>query len=249
MKQPDGEASPPESGDAFTAERAAMVRDQLAARGIASPAILAAFMKLPRHWFVPEQYAALAYGDRPLRIGYGQTISQPYMVALMTDELNPLPGQRVLEVGTGSGYQTALLAMMGATVFSVERVAELASSARKRFAQLGIQTQSERAQDEREQPGGSSREAAGTIDVLTGDGTLGWPEAAPFDRILVAAGAPSVPEALEHQLAMGGRLVCPVGDREKQVLVRVSRTPDGWVRDESVGCLFVPLIGEEGWKG
>ena len=207
--------------------RQRMVRDQIAGRGVVNAAVLRAMGEVPRHLFVPEALAPTAYDDRPLPIGHGQTISQPYIVALMCSMLEPRPGLSVLEVGTGSGYQAAVLHALGLTVFTVERLRPLYLEARERFGRLGLHT----------------------IRTLLSDGTLGWPDMGPFDRIIVAAGGPGIPEALTEQLADGGVLVIPVGKRRgAQRLVRVVRHGlDLAVRDcGPVGS--VELVGSCGWK-
>lgn len=207
--------------------RQRMVRDQIVARGVADPVVLRAMSMVPRHMFVPEALASTAYDDRPLPIGHGQTISQPCVVAAMCALLDARPGLSVLEVGTGSGYQAAVLHAMGLTVFSVERLRPLYLEARERFSRLGLHT----------------------IRTLLSDGTLGWPDMGPFDRVIVAAGGPGIPEALTDQLADGGVLVIPVGKRRgAQRLVRVSRRG----RDLSVSdcgpVAFVDLVGSYGWR-
>ena len=207
--------------------RQRMVRDQIAGRGVANAAVLRAMGEVPRHLFVPEALAPTAYDDRPLPIGHGQTISQPYIVALMCSMLEPRPGLSVLEVGTGSGYQAAVLHALGLTVFTVERLRPLYLEARERFGRLGLHT----------------------IRTLLSDGTLGWPDMGPFDRIIVAAGGPGIPEALTEQLADGGVLVIPVGKRRgAQRLVRVGRHGlDLAVRDCGP-VAFVDLVGSYGWN-
>ena len=204
-----------------------MVRDQIAGRGVANAAVLRAMGEVPRHLFVPEALAPTAYDDRPLPIGHGQTISQPYIAALMCSMLEPRPGLSVLEVGTGSGYQAAVLHALGLTVFTVERLRPLYLEARERFGRLGLHT----------------------IRTLLSDGTLGWPDMGPFDRIIVAAGGPGIPEALTEQLADGGVLVIPVGKRRgAQRLVRVVRHGlDLAVRDCGP-VAFVDLVGSYGWN-
>jgi protein-L-isoaspartate(D-aspartate) O-methyltransferase len=202
-----------------------MVEDQLAGKGIRDERVLAAFRKVPRHLFVPGDVRDRAYEDRPLSIGRGQTISQPYMVACMTEALGLSGGEKVLEIGTGSGYQTAILLEMGAEVFSMERIAELSESARRNLDGAGL--------------------AGGRLRV--GDGTLGWPEEAPFDRAIVTAGAPSIPAPLPDQLREGGILAIPVGGEDEQVLYRVVREGAGLRKERICSCIFVKLVGEEGW--
>ena len=204
-----------------------MVRRHLAARGIRDPAVLAAMRSVPREAFLPPELEEFAYADTPLPIERGQTISQPYIVALMTAAAELRPADRVLEVGTGSGYAAAILARIAKEVYTIERHEELARVAADRLAQLGIRN----------------------VSVRHGDGTLGWPEHAPYDAIIVAAGGPRVPAALLEQLAPGGRLVIPVGEgRSVQRLVRVTRAADGQLHEEELGDVrFVPLIGAQGW--
>lgn len=200
-----------------------MVRTQLQARGISDPKILEAMSRIPRHRFVPGSSRAEAYGDFPLPIGRGQTISQPYMVALMTEELRLRGGEKILEVGTGSGYQTALLAELAAEVYSMELLPVLQERARLLLGELGYSG----------------------IRFRAGDGWYGWPEAAPFDRILVAAAASSVPAALTGQLADNGVLVVPVGSSELyQALVTIRRVGNRLEKQEGIGCRFVPLVHE-----
>ena len=207
--------------------RQRMVRDQIAGRGVANAAVLRAMGEVPRHLFVPEALAPTAYDDRPLPIGHGQTISQPYIVALMCSMLEPRPGLSVLEVGTGSGYQAAVLHALGLTVFTVERLRPLYLEARERFGRLGLHT----------------------IRTLLSDGTLGWPDMGPFDRIIVAAGGPGIPEALTEQLADGGVLVIPVGKRRgAQRLVRVVRHGRDLAVRDCGPVAFVDLVGSYGWN-
>ncbi|HPS93702.1 MAG TPA: protein-L-isoaspartate(D-aspartate) O-methyltransferase [Deltaproteobacteria bacterium] len=207
--------------------RRTMVEEQLVSRGIKDQRVLSAFLEVPRHKFVEEYLKYKAYDDYPLSIGYGQTISQPYMVALMTEALAPSPQDKVLEIGTGSGYQAAILSRLCSTVYSIERVSTLASRARKTLDELGYFN----------------------IHTRIGDGTFGLPQDAPYDGIIVTAGAPHVPEALIGQLKEDGRLVIPVGDQSIQDLKRITRTKDG-IREESLGgCRFVRLIGKNGWQG
>ena len=209
------------------AVRARMVQAQLAARGIADPRVLEAFAAIPREAFLPAELAEFAYQDSPLPIAGGQTISQPYIVAVTLEALRLRPGERVLEVGTGSGYAAALLGRLAAEVFTVERLEELADEARERLRRLGF----------------------ANVRVLCGDGSLGWPEHAPYDAIAVAAGGPAIPRALLAQLAPGGRLVLPVGpDAESQMLVRVTRVDRDRFREEPIAPVrFVPLVGAQGW--
>lgn len=205
--------------------RQEMVSDQLVRRGVKSPRVLAAMGEVPRHRFVDADLKA-AYGDHPLSIGHGQTISQPYMVALMTELLAPEAGHRILEIGAGSGYQTAVLARLCAHVYAVERIHALARRAADTLAALEVHN----------------------VSLVTGDGTRGWTEHAPFDGILVAAGAPSVPTPYLDQLRVGGRLVIPVGKRQYQQLQCITLHSGGPVYHRDVACRFVHLIGEHGWQ-
>ncbi|MEJ5186988.1 MAG: protein-L-isoaspartate(D-aspartate) O-methyltransferase [Candidatus Geothermincolales bacterium] len=202
-----------------------MVRQQLEARGISDQRVLDAMRRVPRHLFVPESLLDRAYDDCPLPIGEGQTISQPYMVAWMTELLQVEPGQKVLEIGTGSGYQAAILCELGADVFTIEKNPLLAREAERRLAELGY-----------------------FPHIRIGDGTLGWPEEAPFQRIIVTAGAPSIPGPLLEQLDEGGRLVIPVGPSGMQMLTLVERKEGKLVTVEEGTCVFVPLVGKYGWK-
>jgi protein-L-isoaspartate(D-aspartate) O-methyltransferase len=209
----------------FAALRARMVERQLAGRGIHDLRVLAAMGRVPRELFVPPKEQAFAYEDAALPIGSGQTISQPYMVAA-TCELLALDGsERVLDVGTGSGYAAAVLAELAAEVVTVERLPELAARASAALRAAGYTT----------------------VDVRVGDGSLGVPDRAPFDAIAVAAAAPSVPSSLYEQLAAGGRIVVPVGTREGQRLVLIEHTPSGPSERRSIPCRYVPLLGEEGF--
>jgi protein-L-isoaspartate(D-aspartate) O-methyltransferase len=202
-----------------------MVEEQLRARDILDERVLQAMSVVPRHLFVPERERARAYADAALPIGYGQTISQPYMVARICEALGLRGTERVLDVGTGSGYQAAVLAELAAEVHTIERLPALAEQARAALAAAGY----------------------GHVHVHVGDGTLGLPEHAPFDAIAVAAAAPRVPPALYEQLRVGGRLVVPVGGREGQELQIVVRSPEGPAVLRSVPCRFVPLVGEQGF--
>jgi len=206
--------------DRFAAARERMVAEQIAARGVHDERTLAAMRKVPRHLFVPEAQEALAYADHPLPIGHEQTISQPYIVAFMTDALGLTGGESVLEVGTGSGYQSAVLAEIAAHVYSIEIVEPLAREAEERLRRLGY----------------------ANVTVSAGDGYLGWPEHAPFDAILVTAAAPRIPEPLKAQLKAGGRLVIPVGD-ESQELVLVKRLGERFVESRILPVRFVPMTG------
>jgi protein-L-isoaspartate(D-aspartate) O-methyltransferase len=205
--------------------RDAMITHQLIKRGIKDERVLQAMRVVPRHLFVPERYRAMAYDDMPLPIGHAQTISQPLMVALMTEALQLNGAERVLEIGTGSGYQAAILGHVAAVVFSLERLPALAAQARATLAALGLLN----------------------VHVLMGDGSMGLPEHAPYDAIIVTAGAPQVPRPLVDQLHPGGRLVIPVGNRLEQTLTRVTKTDAGWRTESLGGCRFVPLVGLHGW--
>jgi protein-L-isoaspartate(D-aspartate) O-methyltransferase len=210
----------------FEKKRLNMVDTQIQARGIRNEAVLEAMTRVPRHRFVPEKYRDRAYADTPLGIGCDQTISQPYMVALMTETLALTGSEKVLEVGTGSGYQTAILAELAEFVYSIERIGSLAEAARERLETLGY----------------------ANVDVRVADGSVGLGTNAPFDAILVTAGAPEVPASLCSQLAEGGRLEVPVGSRTLQQLHLVKKRHGQLSTTESTGCVFVPLIGDEGWE-
>lgn len=199
--------------------REAMVETQIAARGVRDPDVLRAMKKVPRHLFVPEDIRDHAYEDRALPVGYGQTISQPYVVAAMTEALQARPGMKVLEIGTGTGYQAAILAEMGLKVFTIEIIPELARSARERLEKLGYRG----------------------ITVIEGDGYKGYPQEAPFDRIIVTAAPPEVPQALKEQLAVGGRLVIPVGEYDQDLIV-LEKKPDGFVSSYLFPVRFVPMV-------
>lgn len=210
----------------FKEQRATMVDRQIAWRGVRDTDVLRAMRLVPREAFVPEEVRIFAYDDAPLPIGEGQTISQPYVVALMIEAAALRRTDRVLEIGTGSGYAAAVMAEIAGEVFTIERLAELAEAARQRLIELGY----------------------ANVDVRTGDGTLGLPEAAPFDVIVSAAAGPEVPAAWKEQLAPGGRIVMPVGSHESQKLVRLTRREDGGFDRRSLGDVrFVPLLGAQGW--
>jgi protein-L-isoaspartate(D-aspartate) O-methyltransferase len=202
-----------------------MVAEQLERRGIRDPRVLRAVAKVPRHLFVEEALVGRAYGDHPLPIGEGQTISQPYMVALMSEALELAGHERVLEIGTGSGYQTAILAELCGKVFTVERLKSLSDRAMRRLDELGYYN----------------------VLARVGDGSLGWREEAPFDAVMVTAASPDVPMALLDQLALKGRLVIPVGDAHTQVLRKCVREDNDLRWTDLGGCVFVKLIGQQGW--
>jgi len=204
-----------------------MVEEQVIARGVTDPRVIDAMLKVPRHKFVEEALAGKAYQDAPLPIGEKQTISQPYMVAVMSEALMLDGSERVLEVGTGSGYQAAVLALLADRVFSLERIPSLARRARKVLDDNGFSK----------------------VNIRLADGTVGWLGMGPFDGIIVTAGAPKVPQEYLDQLSLGGRLIIPVGDRESQVLMRITRVGEAEYEEEKMlGCRFVPLIGNKGWK-
>jgi protein-L-isoaspartate(D-aspartate) O-methyltransferase len=207
--------------DAFTAARLEMVTTQIEARGVRDPRVLDALRRVERHRFVPEWLRGHAYEDRPLAIGHDQTISQPYIVALMTEEARVKPGARVLEIGTGSGYQAAVLSLLAGQVFTIEIVEPLATEAAARLAALGYRN----------------------VSVRAGDGYRGWPERAPFDAILVTAAPPEIPQPLLDQLAVGGRLVAPVGEGDQELVV-VERSTAGLQRRRVIPVRFVPMTGE-----
>jgi protein-L-isoaspartate(D-aspartate) O-methyltransferase len=203
-----------------------MVKTQLIPRGIKDARVLNAMKKVPRHLFIDESIQYMAYDDMALLIGEGQTISQPYMVAVMTELLELKGNEKVLEIGTGSGYQAAILAELAKDVYTVERVALLANRTEERFHSLGYNN----------------------IHIKVGDGTLGWSEEAPFDRIIITAGTPRIPNPLIEQLAEGGIIIAPVGDRFSQQLLKVRKSKGKLLEDYHTPCVFVPLIGEHGWK-
>ncbi len=203
-----------------------MVEEQIVSRGIRDARLITAMKKIPRNLFVEEALQSQAYCDHPLPIGEKQTISQPYIVALMTEALQLTGREKILEIGAGSGYQTAILAELAEKVFSIERIRSLAVRARKLLYELGYFN----------------------VEIKIFDGTLGWVEERPFDAVIVTAGAPDIPQPLIDQLAMGGRLVIPVGDAFVQDLIRVVKTEDGIKKEDLGGCRFVKLIGRYGWE-
>ena len=217
--------------DQYKLERLRMVHEQLSGRDIADVRVLAAMRAVPRHHFLPGDLRHLAYHDGPLPIGRDQTISQPYIVALMTQLLELVGSETVLEVGTGSGYQTAVLAQLARRVYSLERIEQLANQAAGRLGELGVDN----------------------VEIHVGDGTQGLPDQAPFDGILVTAAAPAAPPPLTAQLAAGGRLVIPIGARDSQYLERWKRTGEAWHIERLSPVMFVPLVGrygqgDESWK-
>jgi protein-L-isoaspartate(D-aspartate) O-methyltransferase len=210
----------------YEAECRRMVDEQIVGRGVRDERVLAAMRKVPRHEFLPEAIRGVAYADNALPIGEGQTMSQPYMVALMTELLGLTGGERVLEIGTGSGYQAAVLAELCSKVYTVERIKTIAEKARSTLDRLGYRN----------------------VAIKVYDGTYGWKEMAPFDAVMVTAGAPEIPAPLVEQLKDGGRMVIPVGERYGQSLQKVIKTAEGTVIQRSIPCVFVPLIGNHGWK-
>lgn len=208
--------------------REKMVTEQLLGRDIKDKKVLSAFMKVPRHRFVDPAMYQEAYCDFPLSIGKDQTISQPYIVALMVQLLGVIKNDKVLEIGTGSGYETAMLAELAANVFSIERIGELAAKAKKILEEFSYKD----------------------IHIKIDDGTLGWEEFTPFDKIIVTASAPDVPKPLLDQLSLGGKMVIPIGPRSTQRLILLEKTEAGQILKKDIcGCIFVPLIGRYGWKG
>jgi protein-L-isoaspartate(D-aspartate) O-methyltransferase len=210
----------------FPKARLKMVEEQIISRGIKDPRLIAAMKKIPRHLFVEEALQSQAYSDHPLPIGEKQTISQPYMVALMTEVLKLTGKEKVLEIGAGSGYQAAILAELAERVFSIERIRSLAIRARELLYELGYFN----------------------IEIKIFDGTLGWAEKGPFDAIIVTAGAPDIPQPVIDHSGMGGRWVIPVGNAFSQDLIRMTKTEEGIRREDLGGCRFVKLIGRHGWE-
>jgi protein-L-isoaspartate(D-aspartate) O-methyltransferase len=212
--------------DSRKEERLRMVRDQVEARGVEDKRVLDAMREIPRHLFIPDEFGAAAYHDRPLPIGSGQTISQPYIVGLMTSLLELKQNDKVLEIGAGSGYQAALLSKLVLNVITVERLPEIALKAKDVIQRLGIFN----------------------VNVVMGDGTLGYTPDAPYDGIIITAASPDIPPPLIDQLAENGRLVAPVGSRDLQQLVRIRKQGDHISRETFGGVVFVPLLGRHGWQ-
>jgi protein-L-isoaspartate(D-aspartate) O-methyltransferase len=207
-------------------ERKAMVDRQIAARGICDPRVLAAMLEIPRHLFIPPPYDRAAYDDNPLPIGNGQTISQPYIVALMTELLHPKATHNVLEIGAGSGYQAAILSRLVRRLTTIERITPVANLARTNLKSVGIDN----------------------VIVIDGDGTLGYPENAPYNGIIVTAATPEIPQPLVGQLAEGGTLVVPVGGRDIQDLITLHKQGRSFIQESHGGVRFVPLVGKHGWE-
>ncbi len=210
----------------YEKERHRMVEEQIVVRGVSDERVLAAMRKVPRHEFLPEAIRGMAYQDSALPLGEGQTMSQPYMVAVMTELLELRGTERVLEIGTGSGYQAAVLAELCEKVYTVERIKLLADRARMNLDRLGYRS----------------------VAIKVYDGTYGWKDMAPFDAILVTAGSPDIPAPLVEQLKEGGRLVIPVGERFDQTLLKVVKSADGMLTERGIPCVFVPLVGNHGWR-
>lgn len=210
----------------YEKERGRMVDEQIVSRGVKDARVLAVMRKIPRHEFLPEGIRGMAYNDSALPLGEGQTMSQPYMVALMTESLGLKGTERVLEIGTGSGYQAAVLAELCQKVYTVERIKTIADKARVTLDRLGYKS----------------------VAIKVYDGTYGWKEMAPFEAIIVTAGSPDIPAPLVEQLKEGGRMSIPVGDRYGQRLITVVKTAEGITTEQSIPCVFVPLIGNHGWK-
>ncbi|MCU1342901.1 MAG: Protein-L-isoaspartate O-methyltransferase [Candidatus Acidoferrum typicum] len=212
--------------DEFAAARRAMVEKQISKRGVASQRVLDAMLSVPRHEFVPDQFRANAYADKPLPIGEGQTISQPFMVGAMTEALELTGSERVLEIGTGSGYQSAVLSLLAREVISIESHTSLALAAQERLGRLGY----------------------ANVYIHNGDGSLGFPDAAPYDAILITAAAPEIPPLLVSQLSEGGRLVIPVGSQDNQELLQARKNGGTLNSRVLFDCRFVPLLGRYGWS-
>jgi protein-L-isoaspartate(D-aspartate) O-methyltransferase len=214
------------SGDGFAEDRRVMVESQIRKRGITDERVLLAMATLPRHEFVPAFWLNQAYADEPLPIGYGQTISQPYIMAAMVASLQLTGSENVLEIGTGCGYQAAVVSLLARAVHTVEILPELAQSAAERLQRLGY----------------------AKVHVHTGDGTLGWLDSNPYDAILISAAAPAVPQPLLQQLAEGGRLIAPVGEEDKQELQLITKREGQFLVKQGGPCRFVPLMGQHGWR-
>ena len=210
----------------YEVARARMVKEQLINSGITDENVLKAIGSVPRHLFVDQAFWPRAYSDHPLPIGRDQTISQPYIIALMTQELDIEEGGKVLEIGTGSGYQAAIIALLDCTVYTIERHDEVAKKARSVLKKLGISN----------------------VNFKIGDGSLGWEEHAPFNGIIVTAGAPKIPDTLLNQLATGGKIVIPIGNRSSQRLIKIVKGEKIMEKYDICGCVFVPLVGDQGWK-
>jgi len=210
----------------WQAERERMVKEQIIGRGIKDNKVLEAMKRVPRHLFIDKIYQHQAYNDYPLPVAYGQTISQPYMVAVMTELLELKANEKVLEIGTGSGYQTAILALLCSKVYTIERIGSFTQRARNILEDLGFRN----------------------ISFMVGDGSIGWAEFAPYDGIMVTAGAPEIPNSLIEQLAENGRLVIPVGTEYWQILNLVKKHKGRIYRKELFECTFVPLLGKQGWQ-
>ncbi|HEX6279892.1 MAG TPA: protein-L-isoaspartate(D-aspartate) O-methyltransferase [Pyrinomonadaceae bacterium] len=223
----NGTATRQNGGDGFEIARGRMVEQLRSYYKIEDERVLSAMNAVPRHLFVPSALQSQAYRDNALPLSVGQTVSQPFIVARMTELLELTGRERVLEIGSGSGYQTAVLAILARKVFAIERIPSIAAAAKERLMRLGFRN----------------------VSYRVGDGTLGWPVYAPFDAILVAAGGPEIPHPLVDQLEVGGRMVIPIGREERsQVLVRVTKKEAGYSAENCGPCAFVPLIGEHGWK-
>jgi len=216
----------PDTEHEYERQREQLLLEIVRSRGASDRRVIDAMRRVPRHEFVPEQYRAYAYENRPLPIGERQTISQPLMVATMTEALDVQPQHVTLEIGAGSGYQAAILAELCSQVYTLERHETLAATARETLARLGC----------------------ANVEVVVADGSQGYAERAPYDRIMVSAGSPSIPDALLRQLKLGGKMVIPVGDFNYQALTLVEQTSSGPISQEIAGCVFVPLIGEYGWS-
>jgi len=215
-------------------QRKRMVETQIISRGIKDQRLIQAFLKVPRHFFVENSLKLQAYDDNPLPIGFNQTISQPYMVAVMLEYLNIKSSHKVLEIGTGSGYQTALLAELAKEIYTIERLPSLSQLAQERLKQLGYNS--------------PDNEQLGSVHYKIGDGTLGWHEFVPYDRIIISAAAPDIPQGLIKQLTDNGIMLCPVGNEYYQDLIQIIKHGDKTEKNNLGSCVFVKLIGKEGWE-